>query len=203
MRSSLTPSSIELEGLLPLDVLDTSGPTNSNDGEVDTFAHPLDKDEEVDEPLLSQMHGRRKAFEMELIRNQSEPASCMGDTWRLLASSMLAVFLCGPFIVSRVRHHSSSLSPSSLWPDPIHTNVCAKELKINFAQLYYDLAANKTSLCSDDMAVRRKWFLAKPKVTANTRVLLLLLRHRRFVNATIQCTQNPSRNVTLKNGRKL
>jgi hypothetical protein len=136
-------SAAEGDNRPPFEILDT-GRTSFED-----LVNSLEDEDEVDhQPLLGHCDGRRKAFEMEISRNRDEPSSCFEDLWRMIASTMLAGCLLGPFVFSYFRnhHHSQYVANSGSWPYSIHA-TCTKDLDISFSQLYDEMKSNKIGFC--------------------------------------------------------
>lgn len=124
--------------------------------------HDDDGDHEYDEeeefvggglaPLVREetpdQYKRRRALEIAMRhqRRDDEVSSCWGDTWRLMASLLLATALLGPWIVPSVfggkQRNKGIVDPTS-WPNEAQ---CAKDLQVNFTALFDKMTTNNSTV---------------------------------------------------------
>lgn len=94
---------------------------------------------------------RLQSLELYLKREEEENASfqttCFGDSWRFLASVLLASIIVGPLLLTHYRSSASSHSTTE-WLSSFDSLPCAHSLQISYSTVY-DKIAKATSFCQE------------------------------------------------------
>lgn len=127
---------------------------NDDDEEEDNVVAPLVVGEIENESTLRmrqrrQTKSRQRLASLELMLRQQEEAepsqtTCLGDSWRLVASIILATIIVGPLVLKHYRHSSSTFWQAS------DSLSCAHDSKISYWNLYNTISSSKTTnYCRD------------------------------------------------------
>ena len=108
-------------------------------------------DDSIDEEEDAVPLVRRRAH-LEISRDEDEDTSCLSNTWKTVASSLLIAILLGPWMYSSYKtYHTYSGEGAPAFLTRADQLGCAKKLNISFSQLYLDIKLNRMSLCQKNM----------------------------------------------------
>jgi hypothetical protein len=119
---------------------------DDDDEEEDNVVAPLMAGEIENESTLrrrqQQTKNKQRLASLELMLRQQEEAepsqtTCLGDSWRLVASIILASIIMGPLVLKHYR-------PTAFW-QASDSSSCAKDLDISYWKLYNTISSKKTT----------------------------------------------------------